>query len=39
MVFENNEHLFELTFLADHALGFVRSTTGKKVINFLDLCK
>lgn len=38
MVFENNEHLFELRFLADHE-GFLRSTTGRKVINFLDLCK
>lgn len=38
MVLENNEHLFELKFLADHG-GFVRSTTGRKVINFLDLCK
>lgn len=37
-VLENNKHLFELKFLADQG-GFVRSTTGRKVINFLDLCK
>ncbi|KAJ5144999.1 hypothetical protein N7448_002391 [Penicillium atrosanguineum] len=34
-VFENNEELFDLRYLFDYA-GFVRSTTGRKVINFID---
>lgn len=34
-VFENNEELFDLRYLSDYA-GFVRSTTGRKVINFID---
>lgn len=35
MVFDFNEELFQLTFLSDYS-GFVRSTTGRKVINFVD---
>jgi phenylacetate-coenzyme A ligase PaaK-like adenylate-forming protein len=34
-VFENNEELFDLRYLSDY-LGFVRSTTGRKVINFIN---
>jgi phenylacetate-coenzyme A ligase PaaK-like adenylate-forming protein len=34
-VFENNEELFDLHYLSDYE-GFVRSTTGRKVINFID---
>ncbi|CAG8909807.1 unnamed protein product [Penicillium egyptiacum] len=34
-VFDNNEELFGLCYLTDYA-GFVRSTTGRKVINFID---
>ncbi|KAL4925441.1 uncharacterized protein BDV17DRAFT_272253 [Aspergillus undulatus] len=34
-VFENNEELFDLKYLTDYS-GFVRSTTGRKVINFID---
>lgn len=35
-VFENNEMLFDLKYLPDYG-GFRRSTTGRKVVNFLDL--
>jgi len=34
-VFENNEELFDLNYLSNYA-GFVRSSTGQKVINFID---
>ncbi|KAJ5773680.1 hypothetical protein N7457_008576 [Penicillium paradoxum] len=34
-VFENNEELFDLTYLPDYS-GFIRSTTGRKVISFID---
>ncbi|RAL17044.1 uncharacterized protein BO97DRAFT_453080 [Aspergillus homomorphus CBS 101889] len=34
-VFENNEELFDLRYLSDYE-GFLRSTTGRKVINFID---
>lgn len=34
-VFENNEALFDLKFLSGYA-GFSRSSTGQKVINFID---
>lgn len=34
-VFENNEELFCLEYLSDYS-GFVRSATGRKVINFID---
>lgn len=34
-VFENNEGLFDLKYLRSYA-GFVRSSTGRKVINFID---
>lgn len=34
-VFENNEELFDLRYLPDYT-GFSRSTTGRKVINFID---
>ena len=34
-VFENNEELFDLRYLQSYA-GFVRSSTGRKVINFID---
>ncbi|KAE8371803.1 hypothetical protein BDV26DRAFT_302457 [Aspergillus bertholletiae] len=35
MVFDFNEELFQLTFLSNYS-GFVRSTTGRKVINFVN---
>ncbi|KAA8651451.1 uncharacterized protein ATNIH1004_000334 [Aspergillus tanneri] len=35
MVFDFNEDLFELIYLSDFD-GFVRSTTGRKVLNFVD---
>ncbi|KAF9253269.1 hypothetical protein DTO027I6_3511 [Penicillium roqueforti] len=34
-VFGNNEELFDLKYLCDYS-GFIRSTTGRKVINFID---
>lgn len=34
-VYEDNEELFDMKYLSDYS-GFVRSTTGRKVINFID---
>lgn len=37
-VFENKEELFDLRYPSDYA-GFIRCTTGQKVINFIDRIK